>query len=75
VFDVADALGWDAFVLIGHSMGAAVATMAAGAVPERIQKVRAGAVGAAAIERAALERTAGERAESVRSCSRTARVD
>lgn len=44
VFDVADALHWDTFVLMGHSMGAGVATMATGACPERIEKVRAIAV-------------------------------
>ncbi len=39
VLDAADALGWDRFALLGHSMGAAVATMAAVAVPERIQRL------------------------------------
>jgi len=39
VLDAADALGWDRFALLGHSMGAAVAAMAAVAVPERIERL------------------------------------
>jgi len=39
VLDIADRLGWRQFVLLGHSMGAAVATLVAGCVPERIQKM------------------------------------
>lgn len=36
VFRAADALGWDRFGLLGHSLGAAVASMAAGTFPQRI---------------------------------------
>jgi len=36
VLDVADALGWDHFMLVGHSMGAGIASLTA-AVSERIQ--------------------------------------
>lgn len=35
----ADALGWDRFGLIGHSMGAAIASELAGSFPERITHV------------------------------------
>lgn len=33
---VADAMGWPSFVLLGHSMGAAIACLAAAAMPQRI---------------------------------------
>lgn len=33
---VADAMGWRRFVLLGHSMGAAIATLAAAAMPQRV---------------------------------------
>lgn len=33
---LADAMGWERFALIGHSMGAAVASITAAAVPERV---------------------------------------
>ena len=36
VFEAADALGWQQFGLIGHSMGAAIASLAAGVCAERI---------------------------------------
>lgn len=36
---VADTLGWDRFGLIGHSMGAAIASELAGLFPERISRV------------------------------------
>lgn len=36
VFEAADALGWQRFGIVGHSMGAAIATLMAGACPERI---------------------------------------
>lgn len=36
VADIADALGWQRFVLMGHSMGAGIATLFAGALPERL---------------------------------------
>ncbi len=39
VFDVADALGWGRFSLLGHSMGAAIASLAAGVFPERIERL------------------------------------
>ncbi len=42
VFDVlavADALGWNAFHLLGHSLGGAVASVAAAACPERIRSL------------------------------------
>ncbi len=41
VIAVANALGWDRFSLIGHSMGAAVATEIAGLFPERVERVAA----------------------------------
>lgn len=34
---IADALGWDRFVLLGHSMGAAIASLVAAVAPERVQ--------------------------------------
>ena len=39
VLDVADALGWDRFTLLGHSMGAGIASLTAAAAPERIQRL------------------------------------
>ncbi|WP_313219420.1 alpha/beta hydrolase, partial [Stenotrophomonas sp.] len=39
VLDVADALGWDRFSLIGHSMGAGIASLTAAAAPERIERL------------------------------------
>lgn len=39
VFDVANALGLNRFSLLGHSMGAAVASLAAGTLPERVDRV------------------------------------
>ncbi|QDG52828.1 alpha/beta hydrolase [Persicimonas caeni] len=38
-FDVADALGWQTFSLMCHSMGAAAASLAAGTYPERIERM------------------------------------
>ena len=38
VFDVADTLGWETFSLLGHSMGAGIAALAAGTRPERIER-------------------------------------
>jgi len=39
ILDVADALGWDRFALLGHSMGAGIASMIAATCPERIEKL------------------------------------
>ncbi|MGO3128508.1 MAG: alpha/beta fold hydrolase [Luteimonas sp.] len=39
VLDTADALGWDRFALLGHSMGAGIASLVAAAVPERIERL------------------------------------
>ena len=39
VLAVADALGWDRFTLVGHSMGAGVASLSAAAAPERVKMV------------------------------------
>ena len=39
VFAAADSLGWDKFCLLGHSMGAAIASVAAGTFPDRIRRL------------------------------------
>jgi len=39
VLDVADALGWERFSLLGHSMGAGISCLLAAACPERIQRM------------------------------------
>lgn len=39
VFSAADSLGWEQFSLLGHSMGAGVATLAAGTFPARIKSL------------------------------------
>jgi pimeloyl-ACP methyl ester carboxylesterase len=39
VIAAADALGWERFVLLGHSLGGAIASVLAGAVPERIAQL------------------------------------
>ncbi|MER2177261.1 MAG: alpha/beta hydrolase [Stenotrophomonas maltophilia] len=39
VLEVADALGWDRFVLLGHSMGAGIASLTAAAAPERVERL------------------------------------
>jgi len=39
VLDIADALGWDRFALLGHSMGAGIASLVAAAVPERVERL------------------------------------
>lgn len=39
VLDVADALGWERFGLLGHSMGAGIASLLAAACPERVQRL------------------------------------
>jgi len=38
VLDIADALGWDRFSLLGHSMGAGIGSLVAAACPERIER-------------------------------------
>ena len=39
VLQVADQLGWQQFALLGHSLGAIVSLLLAGAVPERISRL------------------------------------
>ncbi len=39
VLDVADGLGWDRFSLLGHSMGAGIASMVAASCPQRIERL------------------------------------
>ncbi|WP_246121019.1 alpha/beta fold hydrolase [Luteimonas granuli] len=39
VLDVADALGWERFGLLGHSMGAGIASLVAAACPDRIDRL------------------------------------
>ena len=39
VLDVADALGWERFALLGHSMGAGIASLVAAACPERVERL------------------------------------
>lgn len=51
VLDIADALGWQRFALLGHSMGAGIGSLVAAAVPERITRfVAIEALGALAEE-------------------------
>ena len=38
VLDIADALGWERFALLGHSMGAGIGSLVAAACPERIER-------------------------------------
>ena len=38
VLDAADALGWDSFAVLGHSMGAAIGSVLAAAAPERVTR-------------------------------------
>lgn len=39
VLDIADALGWDRFGLLGHSMGAGIASLVAAACPQRVERL------------------------------------
>lgn len=39
VLAAADALGWQRFSLLGHSLGGAIATVVAAAVPQRVQRL------------------------------------
>src|SRR5690606_5496454 len=39
VLDVADALGWERFALLGHSMGAGISSLVAAACPERVRRL------------------------------------
>jgi len=39
VLDVADALGWERFALLGHSMGAGIGSMLAAALPQRVSRL------------------------------------
>jgi pimeloyl-ACP methyl ester carboxylesterase len=41
ILDVADALGWERFALLGHSMGAGIASMIAAACPQRVERLLA----------------------------------
>ena len=41
VLDIADALGWERFALLGHSMGAGIASLVAAGCPQRIERLLA----------------------------------
>ncbi len=63
VLDAADALGWERFALLGHSMGAGIASLVAVAAPERITRLVAiEALGALS---ESVERTAARMREAI----------
>ena len=63
VLDIADALGWERFALLGHSMGAGIGSLVAAACPQRVMRfVAIEALGALA---EAPERTAIRMREAV----------
>ena len=39
VLDIADALGWERFALLGHSRGAGIASLVAAACPQRVERL------------------------------------
>lgn len=39
ILDVADALGWERFALLGHSMGAGISSLISAACPDRIERL------------------------------------
>lgn len=39
VLDAADALGWDRFALLGHSMGASIGCLVTAAAPDRVERL------------------------------------
>ena len=41
VLDIADALGWERFALLGHSMGAGIASLVAAGCPHRVERLLA----------------------------------
>ena len=41
VLDIADALGWERFALLGHSMGAGIASLVAAGAPGRVERLLA----------------------------------
>lgn len=63
VLDAADALGWQRFALLGHSMGAGIASVLAAACPERI--VRLVAIEALGALADTLERTTPRLREAI----------
>ena len=38
MLDIADALGWERFALLGHSMGAGIGSLLAAACPQRVER-------------------------------------